>query len=196
MSIKQNNQALRSCKLRRVMLFIHGQACLQKKKKGLKMSYLITYQTIKINHYAIKELILISFFLFSLICFSQNKKKETVFLLFDKQSDEKYLLEDGSGNTIEVNKFRKEVQGEHIYFKICDEIFSTHKTKSFKETCPIEYLDSIELVDIIYLKEKYDAEFEFKHHVFDKIFFIEKISAKKIIKYEVSWVDEIIMIED
>lgn len=134
--------------------------------------------------------------LFSIVSFSQNEKEKTVYLIFDEQSKDKCKVPVEGKGYQNLNKFRKEVQGEHIYFKICDEIFSTHKTKSFKETCPIEYLDSIELVDIIYLKEKYDAKFEFKHHVFDKIFFIEKISAKKIIKYEVSWVDEIIMIED
>lgn len=134
--------------------------------------------------------------LFSIVSFSQNEKEKTVYLIFDEQSKDKCKVPVEGKGYQNLNKFRKEVQGEHIYFKICDEIFSTHKTKSFKETCSIEYLDSIELVDIIYLKDKYDSVNELKHHVFDKIFFIEKISAKKIIKYEVSWVDEIIMIED
>lgn len=143
-----------------------------------------------------KVLSFVFFLFFVSVSFSQALDKEIVYTLFDPGSNERCAVEDGSGNTKNVPKFRKKVQGEYIYFKICDEIFSTHKTKTFKETCPIEYLDSIELVDIIYLKEKYDAENEFKHHIFDKIFFIEKISAKKIIKHEVFWVDEIIMIND
>ncbi|WP_019037864.1 hypothetical protein [Psychroflexus tropicus] len=134
--------------------------------------------------------------LFSILSFSQNEKDKTIYLLFDEQSKEKCKVPVEGKGYQNLNKFRKEIHGEYIYFKICDEIFSIHKTKSFKETCPIEYLDSIELVDINYLKEKYDSENELKHHVFDKIFFIEKISEKKIIKYEVSWVDEIIMIYD
>lgn len=143
-----------------------------------------------------KKLILISLFLFSLICFSQKGKKETVYLLFDEQNEETCKVPVEGRGYLNLNKFRKEFQGDFIYFKICDEIFSTSKTKSFRDTCSIKYLEKIKLVDFDYLVKKYNSKFEFKHHVFNKIYFIEKISKDKIIKYEVTWIDEILMIED
>jgi hypothetical protein len=134
--------------------------------------------------------------LFSIVLYCQNEKKEIVYLLFDAQSKEKCQVPvEGKGHQ-KLNKFRKEAQGEYIYFKICDESFSTHKTKSLKDTCSITYLEEIELVDLNYLIKKYNSENEFKHHVFDKIFFVEKISKDVVVKYQVTWVDEIIMIDD
>ena len=144
-----------------------------------------------------KNITLIFLLVSSLICFSQErKKKEIIYILFDDQSNEKCIVEDGSGNSSNINKFKKEFQGDYIYFRICDEIFTTHKTKSFKDTCSIKALDNLKIVDFEYLLNKYNSLYEFKHHVFDKIYFIEKISKDKIIKYEVAWIDEIIMIED
>lgn len=143
-----------------------------------------------------KNLTLIFLLVSSVFCFSQNDKKEIVYLFFDLKSNENYLLEDGSGNSKKVKKYRKEFQGNHIYFKICNETFTTHKTKSFKDTCSIKSIDNIEFVDFEYLIKKYNSSNEFKHHVFDKIYFVEKISKNKIIKYEVAWIDEIVMIED
>ena len=140
--------------------------------------------------------LIITMFTF-LFCFSQKKEeKEIVYLLFDKQSKEKCIVEDGSGNSLKSNKFRKEFQDNHIYFRICDEIFTAHKTKSFKDTCSIKALENIKLVNIKYLKDKYNSSYNFKHHVFKKIYFIEKLPNNKIIKYEVGWNDEIMMIDD
>ncbi|MFD0992833.1 hypothetical protein [Tenacibaculum geojense] len=145
-----------------------------------------------------KNLTLILFLVSTLMCFSQERKKETVYILFDNQSNEKCIVEDGSGNSLNVNKFRKEYEdyGNIINFKICNETFGFNKTKSFKDTCSIKALENIKLVDFEYLIKKYNSLNEFKHHVFDKIYFVEKISKNKIIKYEVGWVDEIFMIED
>lgn len=143
-----------------------------------------------------KNLTLIFLLVSSLICFSQEKKKDTIYILFNDQSNEKCIVEDGSGNSSNINKFKKELQGDYIYFRICDEIFTTHKTKSFKDTCSIKALDNLKFVNFEYLLNKYNSLYEFKHHVFDKIYFVEKISKGKIVKYEVDWIDEIIMIED
>jgi hypothetical protein len=143
-----------------------------------------------------KNIVILFLTFLPLYSFSQKKEKETAYLLFNSQSKERCVVEDGSGNSQNLNKFRKEFQGNYIYFKICDEIFSTHNSKSLKETCSIKYLEKIKLVDFDYLVKKYNSVYEFKHHVFDKIYFIEKISKDKIIKYEVTWVDEMIMIDD
>ncbi|WP_225037257.1 hypothetical protein [Winogradskyella sp. SM1960] len=137
------------------------------------------------------------FLIFSTICsFSQTEEKETVYLLFNRQSKEKCIIEDGSGNSLNLKKFRKEFQGKYIYFKICNEIFTAHKTKSFKDTSSIKILDNLKIINSEYLLNKYNSSNEFKHHVFDKVYLIEKISKDKIIKYEVTWIDEIIMIDD
>ncbi|CAI8274322.1 MAG: Uncharacterised protein [Bacteroidota bacterium] len=142
-----------------------------------------------------KKILLIILLLPSWFCFSQEQK-ETVYLLFDKENNQKCLIEDGSGNSKYLNKFSKEYQGDIIYFKICDEIFSTRKTKNFIDTCSVKALDNLKFVDFDYIVKKYDSMFEFKHHVFEKIYFIEKISKDKIVKYEVNWVDDIMMIEN
>lgn len=139
-------------------------------------------------------------FIVSFFIVSQNKK-ETIYLLFDNQSKEKCKIEveqtyeNKEGIDI-VKKYKKEIREDFIYFRICDELFTFHKTKSFKDTCSIKALDHLKLVKFDYLRRKYDSLFEFKHHVFKKIYFIEKISKDKIVKHDVHWVDEITMIED
>lgn len=141
--------------------------------------------------------IIILFLIFSTnYSFSQTEGKETAYLLFNSQSNENCIIDDGSGNSLNLNKFRKEFQGDHIYFRICDEIFTVHKTKSFRDTCSIKALDNIKVVDFEYLIKKYNSSNEFKHHVFNKIYFMEKVSKDKMIRYEVTWIDEIIMIDD
>jgi len=142
-----------------------------------------------------KKITLTYLLLTTLLCFSQNVKKETVYLLLDLKSNEKCIVEDGSGNSKYVNKYRKEFQVDYIYFKICDETFTTHETKSFKDTCSIKALDNLKIVNFEYLIKKYNSLYQFKHHIFEKIYFIEKISKEKIIKYEVTWIDDILMIE-
>ena len=142
-----------------------------------------------------KTITFIIFVFLSLFLFSQNQKKETIYLLFEVNK-EKCLIEDGAGNSNFLDKYRKEYKGDIIFFWICDELFTFHKNRSKKDTCSIKALDNIKLTDFDYILKKYDSLFEFKHHVFDKIYFIEKISNDKIIKREVLWVDEIMMIED
>lgn len=144
-----------------------------------------------------KNLTLIILMFTFLFCFSQKKdKKETVYLLFDNHSTEKCTVPVEGKGYIDKSKYRKEYQGEYILFKICDETFSTHKTESFKDTCSTKALENIKLVNIKYLKDKYNSSNNFKHHVFEKIYFIEKLPNNKIIKYEVGWVDEITIIDD
>lgn len=143
-----------------------------------------------------KNLTLILFLISTLTSFSQEKKKETAYILFDPLSKEKCKIPVEGKGYQKLNKFRKEFQGDYIFFKICDETFSTHKTKSYRDTCSIKALDNIKTTDYEYLIKKYDSLNEFKHHVFDKIYFIEKISKDKIVKYETTWIDQILMIDD
>ncbi len=136
----------------------------------------------------------------TLMCFSQKevKKKETVYLFFNLQSNEKCKVAVRAKGYVDMNKFRKDYRdnGNIINFKICDERFAAHKNRSYRDTCSIKALDNIKFVDFDYLIEKYNSVFEFKHHVFEKIYFVEKISDEKIIKYEVRWLDERIMFRE
>tara|TARA_R110000868_G_scaffold47429_1_gene155557 strand:- start:904 stop:1200 length:297 start_codon:yes stop_codon:yes gene_type:complete len=95
-----------------------------------------------------------------------------------------------------MNKFRKEYEdyGNIINFKICNETFGFNQTKSFRDNCSIKKLKNIKLIDLDYLIRKYNSLYEFKHDIFAKIYLIEKISKDMIVKYEVGWVDEQIMI--
>ncbi len=147
-----------------------------------------------------KTIALSLFLIVSFTCFSQKqvKEKEIVYLLFDEQNTEKCKVAVEGKGFVYMNKFRKEYwdNGSIIVFKICDETFTTHKTKSFKDTCSIKVLNNTKLVDFDYILKKYNSENEFKHHVFDKIYFIEKISGDIVIRYEVNWLDEIQIIDD
>ena len=51
-----------------------------------------------------------------LVILSQTEKKETVYLLFDINSKEKCIIEDGDGNSSKLNKYRKEYRENKIYF--------------------------------------------------------------------------------
>ena len=143
-----------------------------------------------------KKISLILFLLNYFFCFSQKQDKEIIYLLFDEHSKEKCKVAVEGKGYVNMNKYRKEHEGNIMYFKICNESFTAHKTKSFKDTCSVKALDNLRLVDFDYLIKKYDSVYEFKHHVFKKIYFIEKIFKDKIIKYEVNWIDEVLMIDD
>jgi len=142
-----------------------------------------------------KKITLTYLLLTTLLCFSQNVKKETVYLLLDLKSNEKCIFEDGSGNSSYVNKYRKEVQGNYIYFKICNEIFSTHKLKGLKDSSSIKALDNLNIVNLKYINEKKSKSI-LKYNPFEKIYIVEKISDTKVVKYEVIWIDDWVMVDD
>ena len=137
-----------------------------------------------------KKLTLVLLLLTSLFSLAQKTEKETVYLLFDTTSNEKYIIEDGSGNSLQQNRYRKEINKKFIKFKICNDLFLFNKMKNVKDTCTMESLKGIKTVDFNYLEKKHAESKEFKHHVFEKIYFIEKISRNRILKYEVIWVDD------
>jgi len=127
--------------------------------------------------------------------FSQSKK-ETIYLLFDSYSRDKCKIEveqtyeNKKGIEI-VKKYRKEKKRKgFIDFYICDEKFVFNKAKNKKNTCAISSKKKHNIKDIDYLKEKYQKGEDFKHHVFEKIYIVEKISKDKIVKYDVYWSGE------
>lgn len=122
-----------------------------------------------------KNLIIIFFILSSISSYSQSREKESVYLLFNSQSKEKCIIEDGLGNSLNLNKFRKDFNAEYIYFRICNETFTSHRTKSFKDTCSIKSLDNIKLVNLKYMNEK-KAKNILRYNPFNNIYIIEKKS--------------------
>ena len=137
-----------------------------------------------------KNRFLIIILLTPFLVFSQTKKKDTVYLLFNKDNYEKCFIENGSGSTVEIKKFRKKITKKKIFFSVCDEDFIYTKGLSKIDTCSSKVLKNLKMVTLDYLLKKYYAENELKHQVFDKIYFIEKIPNNKVVMYEVYWSGE------
>ncbi len=134
-------------------------------------------------------LILIIFFLSSILSFSQTKK-EIVYILFDKTSKEVCSVEDGSGNLLTIKKYREVDNNKVINFHVCNQKFVYKKETSKKDTCSTNILTRINLKDLNYLLQKYHENKEFKYQVFEKIFIVEKVSESIIVKYDVNWSGE------
>ncbi|EDP95284.1 hypothetical protein U8527_15810 [Kordia algicida OT-1] len=122
-------------------------------------------------------------------CLAQQKQKETVYLLFDKTNKEKCKVLTENKGYVYLNKYRKNKKGSITEFKICGETFSIRK-QGVKNIYSAQVLDTLKLIDLEYLKQKHTVSNDFKHRIFEKVYFIEKISQNKIIQYEVFWVDD------
>lgn len=142
-----------------------------------------------------KIIIIICFLFSSMLFHTQQQNKEIVYLLFDEKSEEQCKVAVEGKGYLNVNKFRKEFQADYIYFRICDETFSTHKTKTFQDTCSIRALENLKIVNLEYINNNKSKSI-LKYNPFQKIFIIEKISNSKMIKHEVAWVDNWIMVDD
>jgi len=136
-----------------------------------------------------KYLWIVIFFLSPTIIFSQSEK-EKVYILFNETSKEICNKEDGSGNLLTIKIYKKKSKGKKINFHICDETFIYIEGKSERDTCNIKILTKVKLQNLDYLLRKYNESEDFKHHVFEKIYIVEKISDEKFIKYEVYWSGE------
>ncbi|EDP95086.1 hypothetical protein U8527_08660 [Kordia algicida OT-1] len=130
----------------------------------------------------------------SILCFAQNEKKETAYLLFDIKSKKKHLVEDGSGNSKMLNAYRKEKQENLTIMHIYGESFAFGINKQV-DTCKIETLNDLKIVDIAYIKDK-KSKNVMRYNPFKKIYLIEKISKDKFVKYDVLWIDDWTMIRD
>jgi hypothetical protein len=129
------------------------------------------------------------FFLSPTIIFSQSEK-EKVYILFNETSKKTCNKEDGRGNLLTIKMYKKESKGKKINFHICDETFTYTEGKSEKDTCNIKVLKKVKLQNLDYLLKKYNLSEDFKHHVFEKIYIVEKISKDEIVKYDVYWSGE------
>jgi len=137
-----------------------------------------------------KKLILIMILFTPFILLSQIKTKETVYLLFNKNNKKKCLIENGSGKSVEIKKFRKKVIKNKIFFSVCNEDFIYIKGVYKTDTCSVRALNNLKIVSLDYLLKRYYEGNDHKHQLFEKIYFIEKINENKIVKYEVYWSGE------
>ncbi|WP_430409134.1 hypothetical protein [Kordia sp.] len=128
-------------------------------------------------------------------CFAQKQDKETVYLLFDMKSTETCIVEDGSGNSERLNKYRKFKENNLTFLVICNEQFAYNHKKSKLDTCSIDMLTNSKIVDLEYIKKK-KSENVMRYNPFKKIYIIEKISNDKVLKYDVTWIDDWVMIRD
>jgi len=112
-----------------------------------------------------------------------QEKKETIYLFYDLKEKKKCFKEDGSGNNLKIDFYKKERKKGKIIFHICDEKFLFDPKKQKKDTCSIKSLKNINFTNLDYIKDKYQKGNDFKHHVFKQIIIVEKISETQVVKY-------------
>ncbi|WP_298510620.1 hypothetical protein [uncultured Kordia sp.] len=143
-----------------------------------------------------KKLTLLLILFSSFLCVAQEENKETVYLLFDSKSKEKCIIEDGSGNSQNLNAYRKAYQDHNnlTFFHIYKESFAFGSNKR-KDTCNIKELDNLKIVDVAYIQDKKSKNI-MKYNPFKKIYIIEVISKDQFVKYDVLWIDDWTMTRD
>ena len=133
-----------------------------------------------------KKIISILWLYSSLVCFSQIKSNEIVYLLFDSSNPEECKVDIEGQDYVNLKKYRRVFELGEIQLKICDEMFTILKTDS----CSNKILENLKIVDVEYLLRRYDSVVEFKYHLFEKIFFIEPLSDNKVLLHQMHWIDE------
>ena len=139
-----------------------------------------------------KNYIYIIILMFWGFSFSQ-KKKEKIYLLFEPNNSEKFEIKDGSGNILNINKYRKKTRKKYTTFYILEESFVLDK-KDKIDTCSIKHINKIKFETLQTIKNKrkiLKSEYFFKNSIFKKIYLIERFKDK-IIKYPVIWNTDLI----
>ena len=127
-----------------------------------------------------------------IICFStinSQTNKKTAYIMFDADSKETYEYKhpDYDKKSKLVKKYFKKNEVKNIRFNILGEKFNFLKENEI-DTCTT--FDKNKFIDILYLIKQAKNTREFKHHIFKKIYILEKIECNKYLKYEVIWIDE------
>tara|TARA_B110000908_G_C10184862_1_gene417485 strand:- start:173 stop:598 length:426 start_codon:yes stop_codon:yes gene_type:complete len=139
-----------------------------------------------------KNYIYIIILMFWGFSFSQSKK-EKIYLLFEPNNSEKFEIKDGSGNILNINKYRKKTRKNYTTFYILEESFVLDK-KDKIDTCSIKHINKIKFETLQTIKNKrkiLKSEYFFKNSIFKKIYLIERFKDK-IIKYPVIWNTDLI----
>ena len=123
----------------------------------------------------------------ALPCYAQNKPGGRTYLLFDSTSSEKC-----SQKQYELKKFRKEDTGKSFtFFYVCDELFVFNKAYGHPDTTSIKKIPKHKMVTINEMLNKYNSlePQQFKHHVYDTLFIVEKWKRDLVLLYRVGWND-------
>lgn len=144
--------------------------------------------------YRMKNLTLLIILFFSFSCLGQEEK-ETVYLFFDLKSKEKCKVDIEGKGYLSLNKYRKGTAGDFTSFYICNEQFSSHNSRSYREVIEEGAIADYNIVNLEYIR-KAKGKTILRYNPFKKIYLLERISKDKIIKIEVAWIDDWIMVND
>ena len=140
-----------------------------------------------------KFIILLLFSLNSFYLFSQEEK-ETVYLLFDVDSQEKCKVAAPDDKYQNIKKYKKNIKTDFITFTICEHIFEHIKGRHKIETSARDSLSKLNIKDIDYLFDKDNKGVLYRIENGINTFIVEEINNSKIIIYEVHllavWVEK------
>ncbi|MFC4221725.1 hypothetical protein [Flagellimonas marina] len=118
---------------------------------------------------------------------SAQTEKETVFVNFDIDSNEKCTIDVEGKGYLQVKKYRKTMLQDKVRYLICDQKFDLmDKSCVVMDSTKIKTLHLSEL-DYL-LKKKHEGIL--RQNPFNAIFLIEKIHENKFAKHKVYWTDE------
>lgn len=135
-----------------------------------------------------------------LCCFisaTAQEKQDTAYLFFDAKSEATCIadIEDLGNVDKKVRKYEKTINDHVISFYICLEMFDFNPKFHKKDTMDISYLQEVKfskLEDMIAVIDEREKRIPFSYlspsSAFEKIYVIEKINDKQIVRYGVTWV--------
>jgi len=137
------------------------------------------------------------FFLLTLIflsakCYGQNVQDQ-VYIIFDVTSNENCESQKDGSITFNSSKFKKvDTRKELTFFYICDELFVFNKKSGVSDTLSIYDVPREDIIDINDMINIYKSQnpSQFKHHIFEEIFLLEKKPNNTFTSYRVIWNDE------
>jgi hypothetical protein len=119
--------------------------------------------------------------------YAQNTTGGTAYLLFDDSRKE--ICQQ---NIDELKKFRKvDTRKTFTFFHVCSELFVFNKEGSIPDTTAIRKIPKNAIVDISEMIKKYKSlePQQFKHHVYDTLYIVEKFQKGQVLIYRVGWND-------
>lgn len=143
-------------------------------------------------------LFLLTLIFLSAKCYGQNIQDQ-VYIIFDVTSNENCESKKDGSTVLKSDKFKKvDTRNELTFFYICDELFVFNKKSGVSDTLSIHDVPGEDIIDLNDMIEIYKSQNprQFKHHIFEEIFLLEKKPNNTFISYRVIWNDESLGIID
>jgi hypothetical protein len=143
-------------------------------------------------------LFLLTLIFLSAKCYGQNVQDQ-VYIFFDVTSNENCESKKDGSTVLKSDKFKKvDTRNELTFFYIRDELFVFNKKTGVSDTLLIHDVPGEDIIDINEMIEIYKSQnpSQFKHHIFEEIFLLEKKPNNTLISYRVIWNDESLGIID